>query len=98
MIKMTKGVIMIDQITKETRLESYIKTETSPRKRMILKALHRHGQLTARQIGRCLGMLDLNGVKPRLSEMLAEGKVETCGKTYDQLTDRNVAIWKAVEQ
>ena len=59
-------------ITEETRLESYINTPTSERKKMILSILG-DKQMTARMIAYALGFRDLNAVKPRLTELKKEG-------------------------
>ena len=83
-------------ITEETRLESVIKTPTSRRERLILDALDGE-ELTARQIAYKLGFSDLNAVKPRLTELKAKGIVYTPGKAYDYLTERNVALWRRVD-
>ena len=47
-------------ITKETRLESYLKTEPSKRQKLILSVLDR--PMSARQIADKLGFGDLNAV------------------------------------
>lgn len=82
-------------ITKETRLESYIKTPTSKRKQMILDTMGSQ-DMTARMIANKLGFNDLNAVKPRLTELKAEGYIVACGKAYDMLTQRNVAVFRRV--
>ena len=82
-------------ITEETRLESYLKTPTSKRCKMILEALG-EDEMSARQIAYKLGFSDLNAVKPRLTEMKNEGVIEATGKAYDSLTNRNVAIFKRI--
>lgn len=43
-----------------------------------------------------MGYKDLNAVKPRLTELKAEGKVKVIGKTYDNVSKRNVALWRRV--
>lgn len=80
-------------ITEETRLESYINTPTSERKRMILTILG-DKQMTARMIAYTLGFRDLNAVKPRLTELKKEGRVKVVGKAYDATTDRRVAVFQ----
>lgn len=80
-------------ITEETRLESYINTPTSERKRMILTILG-DKQMTARMIAYALGFRDLNAVKPRLTELKKEGRVKVVGKAYDATTDRRVAVFQ----
>lgn len=82
-------------ITEETRLESYLKTPTSKRQQMILEALGSK-EMTARMIAQKLGFSDLNAVKPRLTELKSSGHVEACGKAYDMLTNRNVALFRRV--
>lgn len=85
----------MNSITLETRQESYIKTETAERKRLILSAMDK--PMTARQIAYKLGFKDLNAVKPRLKEMKDRGLVEAVGKAYDETTERNVAVYRRVE-
>lgn len=84
----------MDQITKETRREAY---ETRPvtRQEAILLALG-DKELTARQIADALGFTDLNAVRPRLTELMDAGKVETCGKRRDSVTGKNVAVFYRV--
>jgi predicted ArsR family transcriptional regulator len=52
--------------------------------------------MTARQIANEMGFSDLNAVKPRLTELQSMGRIEAIDKGYDELTGRNVAIWRAV--
>lgn len=85
----------MNQITKETRLESYLSTNPNTRQREILGALG-DKELTARQIANILGYKDLNNVKPRLSEMLADGRVEATGKAFDEVTKRHVTVFRRV--
>lgn len=80
-------------ITKETRLESYLKTPTSKRCRIILETLG-DKEMTARQIAAALGFADLNAVKPRLTELKEMGVIIASGKAYDTTTKRNVATFK----
>lgn len=82
-------------ITTETRLESFLKTPTNKREQMILEALGA-GEMTARQIAYKLGFSDLNAVRPRLTELKEKGIVEASGKAYDNLTQRNVALFRRV--
>ena len=81
-------------ITKETRLESYLKTECSNREKLILSALTK--PMTARQVAQSLGFYDLNAVKPRLTELVAKGRIEVAGKAYDEVTNRSVAVYRKV--
>lgn len=86
------GVDMMG-ITEETRLEGYI---LRPVKRCdeILEFMGDR-ELTARQIAYGMGYSDLNAVKPRITELKKAGKVEAVGKTKDDLTGRNVAVYRA---
>lgn len=78
-------------ITKETRLESYLKTEPSKRQKLILSVLDR--PMSARQIADKLGFGDLNAVKPRLTELVRLGRIEVIEKAYDETTKRCVAVY-----
>ena len=82
-------------ITRETRLESYIKTPQRPRQQMILEALGDE-EMSARMIATKMGYSDLNAVKPRLTELKKMGLIEASGKAYDELTQRTVALFKRV--
>jgi predicted ArsR family transcriptional regulator len=87
--------MIVNSLTKETRQESYFKTETAERCRMILSTLDK--PMTARQIAYKLGFSELNTVRPRLTEMARKGTVEVVGKAYDKATERNVAVYRRVE-
>ena len=80
-------------ITKETRLESYIKTKVTGRQKKVLDALG-DKEMTARMIAAELGYSDMNAVRPRITELKELGVIEACGKAYDQTTKRNVALFK----
>jgi predicted ArsR family transcriptional regulator len=83
-------------ITKETRFESFLQHPAGKREQMILDTLGTR-QMTARQIAYSLGFADLNAVKPRLTELRERGVVQNCGKAFDSITKRNVALWEATE-
>lgn len=83
--------------TRQTRLESYVKRPVT-RQVSILNVLKEHKRgLTARQLAEEMGFQDLNYVKPRLTELMQAGVIETDGKTLDMTTNRNVAVWKIRE-
>lgn len=82
-------------ITIETRREAYKMRPNSDRKADILRTLS-HNEMTAREIAYRLGFQDLNAVKPRLTELKAEGLVRTTKKTLDPVTGRRVAVWRRV--
>ena len=87
---------MTDIITKETREESFIKTDRNNRQRAILEVLGEK-EMTARQIRDDLGFTDMNAVRPRLTELRDMGLIETCGKAYDYDSRRNVALFRRVQ-
>ena len=82
------------EITKETRLESYIQRPVT-RAQDILRFMG-HDAMTARQIAYGMGYRDLNAVKPRLSEMKEAGMGKVSGKSYYNVTKRKVAVYRAV--
>ena len=79
-------------VTSECQRESWYKCEPSKRCRMILEVLNE--PMTSRQVAYKLGFMDLNAVKPRISEMLRDGRVEVCGKAYDETTQRHVSVYR----
>ena len=82
-------------ITKETKFESFLKTEPNKRCKLILSVLTK--PMTARQIAYALHFSDLNAVKPRLTEMVEAGLVEVTEKAYDETTGRNVAVYRRIK-
>lgn len=86
----------MNAITRQTRAESYLKRPLT-RKAVILETMG-DNVMTARQIANALGFADLNAVKPRLTELLDEGKVEVVAKVIDCTTGRRVAAWAAVKE
>lgn len=82
----------MNEITRETRLESYLVRPVS-RKKAILDILGDKG-MTAREIAYAMGFNDLNAVKPRLTEMKNEMLIVAVGKKVDPVTERNVAVWR----
>lgn len=82
-----------EEISKECRFESYIQHPV--RYDEILNALG-DSLMTARMIGDKLGCSDLNAVKPRLSELKKQGRVMVVDKVKDDVTGRNVSVFKAV--
>ena len=81
--------------TEETRFESFLKTDRNKRQQEILAAWP-NGPATASEIALKLGYVDLNAVKPRITELVRKGKLTEAGKKYDILTDRNVTCWRKV--
>ena len=86
-------------ITKETRMESYVQTmpDAPKRRQLIYTTLKENGPMTAPEIAKVLGFTDLNSVKPRLSELCKDGMVEAFGKQYNESTHRNNAVYRIGE-
>lgn len=91
-------------ITEETRLESYFKTDSSTVRMRILNILRERGEaLSASEIARLMHTKRYipypvrQAVAPRLTELVEEGLVIVDGKVYDSETERNVAAYKVVE-
>lgn len=81
-----------NSITKETRQEAYI-TRPMTRANEIMRYLGNR-ELTAREIAYGMGFNDLNAVKPRLTELKTQGKVEAVRKKKDVITGKTVAVWR----
>lgn len=81
------------EITKETRREAYIQRPI--RSDEILGILGDR-KMSARQIMIESKYSDMNAIRPRLTELKAQGKIEAAGKAYDKATGRTVAVFKAV--
>lgn len=86
----------MNEITKETRRESFLKRPQSERKRMILRVLSGK-EMTARQIANELGFIEMNMVRPRITELKNEGLIEAVDKVYDNATKSTVAIFAIKE-
>lgn len=82
------------KITNETRLESYINRPVS-RQREILSILER--PMSAREVMIALNYHDMNQIRPRMTELMEQGLIETIGKATDPMTGRKVAIFRRVE-
>ena len=88
-------------ITAETRRESYELVDSSNLYAKIKKIFEEtSSQYTARELAVILYENHLipfpvrQAVAPRLTELEDEGEVEVCGKVYDKVTQRNVAVYK----
>lgn len=65
----------------------------SLRSRMIAVVYARSGTpLTDREVGLKLGFADMNAVKPRISEMVRQGVLVECGKSWDPSTKATVRL------
>ncbi|HBB28159.1 MAG TPA: hypothetical protein DC000_02730 [Clostridiales bacterium] len=85
----------MNQVTRETRLESYLSTGHETRYKEILNVL-KNKKMTAREVAYALGYVELNAVRPRLTELEQKGIVEIIGKVKDEISERSVAIYKIV--
>lgn len=92
------------KITEETRLESYLITDSSTIRMKILNILRERGEaLSAGEIARLMHAKHYipypvrQAVAPRLTELTEEGLVIVDGKVHDPETDRNVAVYRVVE-
>ncbi|MBQ2161129.1 MAG: hypothetical protein II444_04775 [Firmicutes bacterium] len=82
-------------ITEQTRRDAHeeIKPVKTDRKMQILIALGDEA-LTAREIMDALGFTDMNQVRPRLTELMTEDRIEVSGKRQDYKTGRTVAVFR----
>ena len=82
-------------ITEQTRHDAHeeIKPVKTDRKMQILIALGDEA-LTAREIMDALGFTDMNQVRPRLTELMTEDRIEVSGKRQDYMTGRTVAVFR----
>lgn len=77
-----------------TQIESLQKTNKKDRYKLILDELENHPSgLTARELATILGFVERNAVAPRLTELESKWKVKTIGVRYDEITQRNVAVY-----
>lgn len=89
--------------TFETRGESNEKVDKKKRYSQILEILEEKGSLTAKEIAveMCkrgwIPTSERNFASPRLTEMLYDGRVETCGKKICQYSGVKVAVFKRRE-
>lgn len=79
-----------------TRRESHAKVDKFTRKAKILVALQA-GPMSARCVMQVLGYSDLNSVRPRLTELVQEGRVVEAGTVWDPISERNVALYALKE-
>ena len=90
-------------ITKDTRRESYEKLDSATLHKLILEVFCKNNAaLTAKEIAYELyksGYVPYpvrQAVAPRITELVAAGKIIAVGKEYDAETGRNVAAYRLV--
>lgn len=71
-----------------------MKPEKAQRYNEILRVMH--GEMTARQICEACGYTDMNMVRPRITELVKLGMVVKAGTRYDNLTERNVTVFRKI--
>lgn len=70
--------------------------EMGDRRAAVYATLRRFGKMTDRQVKEALGLPDMNGVRPRITELVADGWAEECGVITDPITDRSVRVVRAI--
>lgn len=83
-------------IADECRRESHEQTDKKTRCCMILDAWN--GDMTAREILAVLPYTDMNAVRPRITELVQEGRLVESGSKYDTHTKRKVTCWRKTER
>ena len=67
--------------------------DVSPRQEAILDVMEATGRpMTDRDIKNALGLADLNGARPRLTELVQKGILEECGDTKCFITGKTVRL------
>ena len=89
----TRGGLV--ETTHYTKCKSYDELKTQERVRLILGVLG-DNEMTAREIAFAAGFSDMNAVRPRLTELLGCGVIETTGTKCDPLTHKMVSVYKRV--
>lgn len=92
-------------ITRKNRREAYDKIipKRDNRKELILATLTEHPNgMTAEEVAQVLmdsgkiSHMDMNFVRPRLTELKESKKVQVVGRRPSVITGRNTAVWKVV--
>lgn len=92
-------------ITRKNRREAYDKIipKRDNRKELILSVLKAHPNgMTAEEVAQALvdsgkiSHMDMNFVRPRLTELKESDKVQVVGRRPSVITGRNTAVWKVV--
>lgn len=95
----------MDDITKETRRESYytVLTTLTERQKTVLTILKESGDMTAQEIAAELHRRGItptderNFAAPRLTELADKRLVQAVGKKICGKTGRKVSIWSVIE-
>lgn len=87
-------------ITKQTRQESYEKTNKRAREQQVLEILSDGIERTAREVAfeMCergfTNNYERNNASPRLTDLLEDRKVMVVGRKLDSLTGKKVAVFR----
>jgi len=83
---------MIQQMHKNS-LKAYGELKSTDRRALIFKVFEYLGYpLTDRDVKDVLGYSDMNYVRPRISELIDEGKIMECGTEIDHETKKHVRL------
>lgn len=87
-------------ITTETRRASFesIATIRGPRCQIIVDAIYEYGPLTVDELMERLDYTDPNQVRPRLTELVHDGVLQTVGKKESKISGKMVAVYGLVGQ
>nr|DAD75963.1 MAG TPA: dissimilatory sulfite reductase D [Siphoviridae sp. ctX926] len=91
-----------NRITRQTRRESYEKTDGRNIKKLILDQLA-YGDMTAREVAAVLyrhGLVptsERQQVQPRMNDLQNDGLIEVVGKRLDSVTKRRVAVYRLIK-
>lgn len=86
-------MIHLNSIASYRRLAEF---QLAERKEMIIGLLVQYGPLTDREVADKLGFVDMNAVRPRITELLQLGWIVETGSIYDMETERHVRMIKYV--
>lgn len=77
----------------ENSLRSYRELKKEDRFSAILKAFNTFKEpLSDRDVKRMLGFEDMNSVRPRITELIKQGKLKECGCETDLFTQKSVRL------
>lgn len=90
----------MNEITRSTRRESFIKVNVTEREAQVLEILKDGIERTAREVAEEMYIAgytntpDRNNASPRLTSLLDKRQVVIVGKTVDNITGKSVAIYR----
>lgn len=90
----------MNEITRATRRESFIKVNVTEREAQVLEILKDGIERTAREVAEEMYIAgytntpDRNNASPRLTSLLEKRQVVIVGKTVDNITGKGVAIYR----